>query len=155
LLAGLALQTAPWDRWATSQGEPLTMRTKARLTLFITLFIALGIGLAGPAFAAPPNSPAQYPSQRVASSHRSASALRPKFRPPRGAAAQDAARLGALVGKECRGKAGLPRNDHESVVLCSNGKTFVVATPVPHAAATPATECSLAGTGPQPPCFDQ
>jgi hypothetical protein len=40
-------------------------------------------------------------------------------------------------------------------VLCSNGRTFVVTTPVPHAAATPATECSLAGTGPQPPCFDQ
>ena len=80
---------------------------------------------------------------------------RPKFRPARGAAAQDAARVGALASKECRGKATMPRNDHEWVVLCSNGKAFVVATPAPHQAGAPATECSLAGTGPQPPCFDQ
>jgi hypothetical protein len=129
------------------------MRAKARLTLFIML----GIELAGPGLAAAPNEPARYPPQHVAASHRPSARAerRPKFRPARGAAAQDAARLGALVGKQCRGKANLPRNDHESVVLCSNGKTFVVQTAAPHTAAAPATECSLAGTGPQPPCFEQ
>ena len=126
------------------------MRVQIRL-----LFILLGIGLNGPGHAAPPNSPAQHAQQRVASSHRAASPHRPKFRPERGAAARDAARFGALAGKECHGKADMPRNDHETVVLCSNGKTFVVETGVPRAAGTAATECSLAGTGPQPACFDQ
>jgi hypothetical protein len=74
-----------------------------------------------------------------------------KFRPPRGAAAQDAKRLGALVGKECSGRADMQRNEHQWVVLCSNGKTFVVE-PSGSQPATP-VECSLAGIGPQPPCF--
>jgi hypothetical protein len=76
-----------------------------------------------------------------------------KFRPPRGAAAQDAKRLGALAGKECTGRADMQRNEHQWVVLCSNGKTFVVEPAAPNQAAPPALECSLAGTGPQPPCF--
>jgi hypothetical protein len=74
-----------------------------------------------------------------------------KFRPPKGAAAKDAKRLGALAGKECSGRADMQRNEHQWVVLCSNGKTFVVEPAAPQPA-TPA-ECSLAGTGPQPPCF--
>lgn len=77
----------------------------------------------------------------------------PKFRPARTAAAQDAARLGGLVGNDCHGKADMPRNDHQWVVLCSNGRTFVVEPP-PHAGAPP-TECSLAGTGPMPACFGE
>jgi hypothetical protein len=109
------------------------MHANARLTLFIML----GIGLTGSGLAAAPNAPTRYPAQHATPSDRSAH--RPKFRPERGAAAQDAARLGALAGKECRGRAGLPRNDHEWVVLCSNGKAFVVA-PVAHAAGAPATE---------------
>jgi len=114
-----------------------------------------GIALGSADLAAAASTATRYPPHPVASPHRPAAHTlrRPKFRPARGAAAQDAARLGALVGKECRGKAGMPRNDHEWVVLCSNGKTFVVATPVPHQAATPAIECSLGGTGPQPPCY--
>jgi hypothetical protein len=125
------------------------MRAHAQRTLFIMLGIALaGAGLAAAASAATRNLP-----HRIASANRHATRTlaRPKFRPERGAAAQDAARLGALVGAECRGKADMPRNDHEWVVLCSNGKTFVVDTP--HQAATPAIECSLAGTGPQPACY--
>ncbi|HLH87728.1 MAG TPA: hypothetical protein VKX28_04655 [Xanthobacteraceae bacterium] len=118
--------------------------------------MVLGIGLTDPGLAAAPTSPMQLGPQHVAS-HRSSARVerRTRFRPPRGAAAQDAARLGALVGRQCHGKADLPRNDHETVVLCSNGKTFVVQKAAPSAAATPATECSLAGTGPEPPCFDQ
>jgi len=50
--------------------------------------------------------------------------------------------------------AGMPRNDREWVVMCSNGKTFVVQTPAPPGGAPPA-ECSLAGAGPLPACFTQ
>jgi hypothetical protein len=77
----------------------------------------------------------------------------PKFRPSRGAAAADAKRLGAMIGKECTGRADMPRNEHEWVVLCSNGKTYVVAPAAAHQPTTPAVECSLAGTGPEPACF--
>jgi hypothetical protein len=77
----------------------------------------------------------------------------PTFRPSRGAAAADAKRLGALVGKECTGRAEMPRDEHQWVVLCSNGKTYVVEPAVAHQPATPPVECSLAGTGPEPACF--
>jgi hypothetical protein len=76
-----------------------------------------------------------------------------KFRPPRGAAAQEAKQLGALVGKECTGRADMQRNEHQWVVLCSNGKTYVVEPAAPHQPATLPVECSLAGTGPEPACF--
>lgn len=99
-------------------------------------------------------APAGPAAHRVASVHRPARDLRrPKFRAPRGAAAQDAARLGALVGKECHGRADMPRNDHEWVVLCSNGRTFVVQPASAQQAGAPPTECSLAGMGPLPACF--
>jgi hypothetical protein len=98
-----------------------------------------------------PERPSAY---RAPLPHKPArSAQRPRFRPPRGAAAQDAARLGGLVGKECRGKADMPLNDHEWVVLCSNGRTFVVQPPHAASGGAPPTECSLAGTGPLPACF--
>jgi hypothetical protein len=76
-----------------------------------------------------------------------------KFRPARTAARADATRLGALVGNGCNGRAEMPRNEHQSIVLCSNGKTFVVESPAPKQPSTPAVECSLAGAGPAPPCF--
>jgi len=79
----------------------------------------------------------------------------PTFRPSRGAAAADAKRLGALVGKECTGRAEMPRSEHQWVVLCSNGKTYVVEPAVAHQPATPPVECSLAGTGPEPACFPE
>lgn len=79
---------------------------------------------------------------------------RPTFRPTR-AAAQEAARLGAAVGNGCNGRADIQRNDHEWVVLCSNGKTYVIEmSATPHSGA-PATECSLAGIGPAPACFSE
>jgi hypothetical protein len=76
-----------------------------------------------------------------------------KFRPARTAARADAVRLGALVGNGCTGRADMQRNEHQWIVLCSNGKTFVVESPAPKQPVTPAVECSLAGTGPQPACF--
>ena len=75
-----------------------------------------------------------------------------RFRPGRTAAAEEARRLGAAVGQGCTGKADMARNDHEWVVLCSNGKSYVVEMPAQQPGA-PATECSLAGIGPQPACF--
>ncbi len=124
------------------------MRAVAQLTYSVILAVAILYALP-----VAQGAPAHPGAHRVASAHRPARALqRPKFRPPRGAAAQDAARLGTLVGKDCHGKADMPRNDHEWVVLCSNGRTFVVEPP-PHTGATP-TECSLAGTSPLPACFE-
>ena len=75
------------------------------------------------------------------------------FRPARGAAAADAKRLGALVGKDCTGRADMQRNERQWVVLCSNGKSFVVEPAVAHQPVTPPVECSLAVTGPEPACF--
>jgi hypothetical protein len=116
-----------------------------------TFSILLAVAILG-ALPAAQGALARPAAHHATSAHRSARALqRPRFRPPRGAAAQDAARLGALVGKECRGKADMPRNDHEWVVLCSNGRTFVVEPP-PHTDAAP-TECSLAGIAQLPACF--
>jgi hypothetical protein len=77
-----------------------------------------------------------------------------RFRPGRTAAAEEARRFGAAAGQGCKGKADLARNDHEWVVLCSNGKTYVVDGSAQHAGA-PAAECSLAGIGPQPACFSE
>jgi hypothetical protein len=122
------------------------MRAVAR-PIFSSILAGALVSIAPAAYGVPPKPAAHH----VAPSHRPAHATRrPRFRPPRGEAARDAARLGALVGKECRGKAEMPRNDRETIVMCSNGKTFVVQSPP---AGVPATECSLAGTGPQPACF--
>jgi hypothetical protein len=76
-----------------------------------------------------------------------------KFRPARTAARADAVRLGALVGNGCNGRADMQRNEHQWIVLCSNGKTYVVESPAPKQPGAPAAECSLAGSGPAPPCF--
>jgi hypothetical protein len=73
----------------------------------------------------------------------------------RGAASADAKRLGALVGKECTGRAEMPRNETQWIVLCSNGKTFVVQPAAAHQPAIAPVECSLAGTGPEPACFPE
>jgi hypothetical protein len=105
--------------------------------------------------AAPAHAPAaRAPATHAPQAHRAAERRHgPTFRPSRGAAAADARRLGALVGKECTGRAELQRGEREWVVLCSNGKTFVVEPAAPHQAASPPIACSLAGTGSEPACF--
>jgi hypothetical protein len=72
-------------------------------------------------------------------------------RSSRNAAAQEAARLGTAVGQACNGRASMQRDDQRWVVLCSNGKTYLVG--VPQTPGAPAVECSLAGNGPFPGCF--
>ena len=123
------------------------MGTGARRTVSMIFAVAAACGLA--VAMAAPQSPPHKPT--AAPSHAKGHA--PKFRPPRGAAAADAKRLGALVGKECTGRADMQRNEHQWVVLCSNGKSYVVEPAAPRQAATPPVECSLAGTGPEPACF--
>ncbi len=123
------------------------MWTGARRTVSIMAAVVAAAGLVSAACAAPQppqHRPAAGPKvagSRVARGHS------PKFRPARGAAAADAKRVGAMVGKACTGRADMPRNEHQWVVLCSNGKTFVVEP------SAPPVECSLAGTGPEPACF--
>ena len=124
------------------------MGTCARQTVSIFFAVAAACGVISAAGAAP-QSPAHKPA--AAASHPKGHG--PKFRPSRGAAAADAKRLGALVGKECTGRADMQRNEHQWVVLCSNGKTFVVEPGAPRQPAVPPVECSLAGVGPEPACF--
>jgi hypothetical protein len=108
------------------------------------------------AFPAAQGGPVRHGAYGSGALHRPVRAShRPRFRPPRGAAAQDAARLGALVGRDCHGQADMPRNDHEWVVMCRDGKTFVVQPAPGTAGGAPPTECSLAGTGPEPACFPE
>ena len=67
-------------------------------------------------------------------------------------------RISALQDRPSRAadrKADIQRNDHEWVVLCSNGKTYVIETPSGPRTSAPATECSLAGIGPAPACFSE
>jgi hypothetical protein len=90
--------------------------------------------------------------QRGASAHRpGARSSRAKRSASRHAAAQEAARLGSAVGQGCNGKASMQRDEHRWVVLCSNGKTYLI--DVPQTPGASAVECSLAGSGPQPGCF--
>jgi hypothetical protein len=134
------------------------MWTGARRTLTIMFATAAACSFISVAGAAPeraPHRPAAKPREaKAAPAHPSVAHGHPtQFRPARGAAAADAKRLGALVGKECTGRADMQRNEREWVVLCSNGKTFVVEPAAAHQAAAPPVECSLAGTGPEQACF--
>jgi hypothetical protein len=119
-----------------------------RRTVSIIFAVVAAFGVISTACAAPKSV-----AHRPTAAPKDAKGHPPKFRPARGAAAADAKRLGALVGKECTGRADMQRNEHQWVVLCSNGKSYVVEPPAPHQAATPPVECSLAGIGPEPACF--
>lgn len=124
-----------------------------RRTVSMILAVALGSiavpGLAAATATAPPKARAAGHTFAHGASHASRTI---RFRPGRTAAAEEARRLGAAVGQGCTGKADMARNDHEWVVLCSNGKTYVVEMP-PQQPRPPAVECSLAAIGPQPACF--
>jgi hypothetical protein len=136
----------------------MLMWTGARrtATMIFALVVACGsISVAGAAPERTPHRPAAKPREaKAVPAHPSVTrGHAPRFRPTRGAAAADAKRLGALVGKECTGRADMQRNEHQWVVLCSNGKTFVVEPAAPHQAAPPPVECSLAGDGTEQACF--
>ena len=141
------------------------MDTGARRVMAIIVATAAACSLVAAAWAAPERKPAPKPKDTKATpargpaqgtdAHTTTAHGHTTFRPSRGAAAADAKRVGALVGKECTGRAEMPRNEHQWVVLCSNGKTFVVEPAAAHQPATPPVECSLAGTGPEPACFPE
>ncbi len=124
------------------------MWTGARRTVSIILALGAVCGIVSAACAA-----AHSTSHRPTAAARGARNRAAQPRPARGAAAADARRLGALVGKECSGRADMQRNEREWVVLCSNGKTFIVEPTAAHLPAAPPVECSLAGIGPEPACF--
>jgi len=87
-------------------------------------------------------------------SRRAAGAARAKMvRGSRGSARQEAARLGAMVGRGCEGRAAMQRSERQWVVLCSNGKTYVVEPPSPQAAGATPSECSLSTKEGEPACF--
>ena len=129
------------------------MQRDWRATATVILGVAAAwVGMPADAAARHRSEKAVTARQHVRGSTRHAgerTSRRPIFRGSR-AAAQEAARLGAAV-KGCNGKADMQRNEHQWVVLCSNGKTYVVEMPP----GAPAAECSLAGTGPEPACFGE
>jgi hypothetical protein len=142
------------------------MWTGAHRTVAIIFAAAAVCGLISVSWAAPESPPRKQAAKPKDAKPKDAKPARPaearpaearghgpKFRPARGAAAADAKRIGALVGKECTGRADMPRNERQWVVLCTNGRTFVVEPVAPHQPAVPPVECSLAGTGPEPACF--
>jgi hypothetical protein len=131
-------------------------RTMIHRAVSISLAVALVPLAAASTTAAARHAPAQGTTARHTTGHGGPThtAGHIRFRPGRTAAAEEARRFGAAVGQGCTGKADMARNDHEWVVLCSNGKTYVVDGSTPHAGA-PAAECSLAGIGPQPACFTE
>jgi len=95
--------------------------------------------------------PAHKP--RAAAPRPAAGAARTKIRGLRGSARQEAGRLGTLVGEGCNGRAAMQRSERQWVVLCSNGKTYVVEPPSPQASGAPPSECSLSAKNGEPPCF--
>ncbi len=135
------------------------MRQRARRTVLTFLAVAvacMGVSAAG-------NQPGRLPTKKTESAKpkstkgapirkRAARGMRAKGS-SRTSAAHEAARLGAAVGHECNGKAAMQRDEHRWVVLCSSGKTYLVEIPSPQSAGTPPLECSLAGNGPFPGCF--
>ncbi len=122
----------------------------------VAIILATALGAAATSLADAATQKVTAKHGRVVSATRAhgPKGARPKFRGSRGAAAAEARRLGAVVGQGCNGKANMPRNEHQTVVLCSDGKTFLVDTPAGQPG-TRAVECSLAGTGPQPACFGE
>jgi hypothetical protein len=159
--AGNAGNSAACNRGIPANGWIGAMRTDRGLATGLLLGIAIAwivaVATAPSATAAKRHGPAAAKLKNASAAKGAATRTaggphRPTFRAPR-AAAQEAARLGAAVGNGCNGKADIQRDDHQWVVLCSNGKAYVVEMAAgPHPSA-PATECSLAGTGPGPACF--
>ena len=141
------------------------MNTRARRAMTTLAALAAACSLVAAAWAAPERKPAKPKDTKAAVAHRgpvqgtdahtTTAHGHTTFRPSRGAAAADAKRIGALVGKECTGRAEMQRNEHQWVVLCSNGKTFVVEPAAAHQPAVAPVECSLAGIGPEPACFPE
>jgi hypothetical protein len=126
-----------------------TFKLTSRATaILLGAALACG-GLAAASAAAKPPVKDGHATSKSPRTARTPGGSRLKFRPSRVAAAQEASRFGALVSG-CSGRADMERDDHKWIVLCSNGKTYVVEPPPQ--AGTP-VECSLAGNGPEPACF--
>jgi hypothetical protein len=100
-----------------------------------------------------PSTPPAHKARKAAP-RTAAGATRAKMmRASRGSARQEAGRLGAVVGNGCDGRAAMQRNERQWVVLCSNGKTYVVEPPSPQASGAPPSECSLSAKDGEPACF--
>jgi hypothetical protein len=130
------------------------MQARARRSISILLGLAVACMGASAASAQPQKkgATAKHRGASGAAPRKSgARGLRAKRSSSRNSAAQEAARLGTVVGQACKGKASMQRDEHRWVVLCSNGKTYLV--DVPQTPGAPAVECSLAGNGPFPGCY--
>ena len=115
--------------------------------------VSLGLSIASAAPAQSTKGAAAKPNGAKGAAPRGPRSAAAKPHGPRSNASQEAARLGTAVGRDCNGRAAMQRGERQWVVLCSNGKTYVVETPAVAGPGAPATQCSLAGSGPEPPCF--
>ena len=129
------------------------MRMRARRSISVIVGIAVACMGASVASGLPhkKSATAKHRATIGAATRKSGAKGSRAKRSSRNSAAQEAARLGTAVGQACKGKASMQRDEHRWVVLCSNGKTFLV--DVPQNPGAPAVECSLAGNGPYPGCF--
>jgi hypothetical protein len=127
------------------------MRTSLTSALIVGGLVALPVAAGAVPAPGASQPPAATSGAGPGSRAHPAKRARTKFRPSRAAAAE-AKRLGAIVGQGCNGKADIQRNEHQWVVLCSNGKTYVVEQP--GTPTQPPVECALAGGGPGPACFE-
>jgi hypothetical protein len=129
-----------------------------------TALIVLAITVAFITAPAASGQPSKHPSRHMAPKRGAAQGIvtrgpgmkrsaRARIRSSGGSARQEATRLGAMVGNRCEGRAAMQRKERQWVVLCSNGKTYLVEPPGPPAAGAPAVECALAANGRDPPCF--
>ena len=127
------------------------MRTALTSALIVVGLVALPVAAGAVSPPGTSQSPAATSGAGPGSRAHPSKRARTKFRPSRAAAAE-AKRLGAIVGQGCNGKADIQRNEHQWIVLCSNGKTYVVEQP--GTPAQPPVECALAAGGPEPACFE-
>jgi len=129
------------------------MRMRARRSISVIVGIAVACMGASVASGQPhkKSATAKHRATIGAATRKSGAKGSRAKRASRNSAAQEAARLGTAVGQACNGKASMQRDEHRWVVLCSNGKTYLV--DVPQNPGAPAIECSLAGNGPYPGCF--
>jgi hypothetical protein len=134
------------------ENERDAMRTALTAALIVGGLVALPVAVGAVPARGTSQPPAATSGAAPGSRAHPTKRARTKFRPSR-AAAGEAKRLGAIVGQGCTGKADIQRNEHQWVVLCSNGKTYVVE-PQAGGPTQPPVECALAGGRPGPACFE-
>jgi hypothetical protein len=150
---GCATRTQELQMQACAPRTVSTLAVIACVAIPVLALVSLGVSIASAAPAQSTKGTAAKPNGAKGAAPRGPRSAAAKPHGPRSNASQEAARLGTAVGHDCNGRAAMQRGERQWVVLCSNGKTYVVEAPAVPGPGAPATQCSLAGSGPEPPCF--